>query len=252
LDPFPFGGGVTILEALSCSDNKNYEQKSSSAFNTILVGDMKDNDNSVRVRLPPRIVTAPRLQTVPNLAAGMLRRAHEEDFHSIAKPGIDMPAAESSDLGYRQSNRQSIVERTHHGSHCVSGVESSKDSVQKRSEEEEFEKKTFRTQAKRNSADGGGRRGGGGGVERLWHGTIVESMETYVNEAARLAAASSFMRAENSSLPSSDSSVSSQTATSLRGRASSLWQSEDAVHPWRTFFRNAAHLEQKRACVTAP
>lgn len=59
LDPFPFGGGVTVLEALGCHD-----ETLSSPF--------LSSSSLSREWSGPRVVTAPRLQTVHHLAGGIL------------------------------------------------------------------------------------------------------------------------------------------------------------------------------------
>lgn len=73
LDPFPFGGGVTALEAFSC------HSASGGGLKVRADGtDGPEQEPPVRVRggcAGPKIVTAPRLQTVPHLAAGMLLAA---------------------------------------------------------------------------------------------------------------------------------------------------------------------------------
>jgi len=65
LDPYPFGGGVTALEALAC--------RASGAH--------------LRRTFVP-IVTAPKLQTVPGLAAGFLRSAHGTAPHDESIPHV--------------------------------------------------------------------------------------------------------------------------------------------------------------------
>jgi hypothetical protein len=65
LDPFPFGGGVTALEALAC----------------------RASGSGLRRTFVP-IVTAPNLQTVPGLAAGFLRTAHGNAPHDALTSSV--------------------------------------------------------------------------------------------------------------------------------------------------------------------
>jgi hypothetical protein len=66
LDPYPFGGGVTALEALAC----------------------RASGNGLRRSFVP-IVTAPKLQTVPALAAGFLRTAHGTSPLILSVPNVE-------------------------------------------------------------------------------------------------------------------------------------------------------------------
>lgn len=84
LDPFPFGGGVTALEALGCPDGRFGRRR-------------------------PWVVTAPQLQTVHHLAAGMLRHADGQGYVTRRSPHTSSETAQDDGACVRRHAHGSIV-----------------------------------------------------------------------------------------------------------------------------------------------
>ena len=79
LDPFPFGGGVTVLEALACPPRNDTEAAGAHGGAHGLPSSRSTKSSMAMGLSAISVVTAPPLQTVHNLAAGMLRHDNGGD-----------------------------------------------------------------------------------------------------------------------------------------------------------------------------
>jgi hypothetical protein len=123
LDPFPFGGGVTVLEALACPSKHpgahqyfRYQNEPQEA----------PRAGSGRVA----VVSAPRLQTVPHLAAGIMLLAWNisaadgslSELGAIARDGAHY-AAEAVRLASRNQGSAGAADAANQNETAVTGVE---------------------------------------------------------------------------------------------------------------------------------